>query len=92
MAALIEGRDWARSPLGPLEDWSPTLKAATAMILPADSQIVMFWGPDFAAIYNDAYAPTIGDKHPDALGRPAREYWAERAALISKAMVSCDGP
>ncbi len=67
MAALIEGRDWSRSPLGPLEDWSPTLKAATAMILPADSQIVMFWGPDFAAIYNDAYAPTIGDKHPDAL-------------------------
>ena len=77
MAALIQGRDWSRSPLGPLEDWSPTLKAATAMILPADSQIVMFWGPEFAAIYNDAYAPTIGDKHPDALGRPAREYWAE---------------
>ena len=77
MAALIEGRDWSRSPLGPLEDWSPTLKAATAMILPADSQIVMFWGPEFVAIYNDAYAPTIGDKHPDALGRPAREYWAE---------------
>ena len=27
--------------------------------------------------YNDAYAPTIGDKHPRALGRPARESWTE---------------
>ncbi len=47
------------------------------MILPADSQIVLFWGPEFVAFYNDAYASTIGDKHPDALGRPASEYWAE---------------
>ena len=47
------------------------------MILPADSQIVMFWGPEFAALYNDPYAPTIGDKHPKALGCPASEYWAE---------------
>jgi two-component sensor histidine kinase len=29
------------------------------------------------ALYNDAYASTIGDKHPRALGRPARENWAE---------------
>jgi two-component sensor histidine kinase len=46
-------------------------------MLPAQAQIVLFWGPDFVALYNDAYAPTIGDKHPIALGRPARENWAE---------------
>ncbi len=77
LAALIETRDWSGSPLGPPEQWSSTLKAAAAMMLPAHSQIVLFWGPEFAALYNDAYAPTIGDKHPHALGRPAREYWAE---------------
>ena len=37
----------------------------------------MFWGPDYIALYNDAYAPTIGDKHPSALGRPASEGWRE---------------
>ncbi len=37
----------------------------------------MFWGEDFVALYNDAYAPTIGDKHPRALGRPAKENWTE---------------
>jgi two-component sensor histidine kinase len=46
-------------------------------MLPAQAQIVLFWGPDFVALYNDAYAPTIGGKHPKALGRPARENWAE---------------
>jgi PAS domain S-box-containing protein len=47
------------------------------MILPAQAEIVLFWGPDFVAFYNDAYAPTIGNKHPRALGRPARENWSE---------------
>ena len=32
---------------------------------------MLFWGREFVALYNDAYAPTIGDKHPKALGRPA---------------------
>lgn len=46
-------------------------------MLPAQAQIVLFYGPEFVALYNDAYAPTIGGKHPKALGRPARESWAE---------------
>jgi PAS domain S-box-containing protein len=47
------------------------------MILPARAEIVLFWGPHFVAFYNDAYAPTIGNKHPRALGRPAHENWSE---------------
>jgi two-component sensor histidine kinase len=46
-------------------------------MLPAKAQIVLFWGPEFVALYNDAYAPTIGEKHPRALGQPARQNWAE---------------
>ncbi|HET9811161.1 MAG TPA: GAF domain-containing protein [Sphingomicrobium sp.] len=77
MAALMRARDWSQSPLGPPESWPDELKSAVAIMLPADVQIVLFWGPDYVALYNDAYAPTIGDKHPDALGRPARENWSE---------------
>ena len=47
------------------------------LMLPAKAQIVLFWGPDFLALYNDAYAPTIGNKHPTAFARPARESWME---------------
>jgi len=77
MAALIHGYDWASSPLGPRSAWPACLTSAVEIMLPAQAQIVMFWGEDFVALYNDAYAPTIGEKHPQALGRPARENWSE---------------
>jgi PAS domain S-box-containing protein len=77
MGALIRALDWSRTSLGPLSDWPPHLKATIDLMLPAKAEIVLFWGPDFIALYNDAYAPTIGHKHPRALGRPARENWEE---------------
>lgn len=77
MAALIFGFDWARTSLGPRSAWPACLTSAVDIMLSAQAQIVMFWGEDFVALYNDAYAPTIGEKHPQALGRPARENWAE---------------
>jgi PAS domain S-box-containing protein len=75
--ALIGAADWSQSPLGPPEQWPQTLKSTISVILPSAAQIVLFWGPEFVAVYNDAYAPTIGEKHPRALGRPARENWSE---------------
>jgi two-component sensor histidine kinase len=77
VAGLIRDYRWDSSPLGPPEAWTPSLRTAADLMLAAEAQIVMFCGPDFVAVYNDAYAPTIGDKHPRALGRPARENWAE---------------
>ncbi len=77
VAKLLVARDWSDSPLGPPEGWSPSLGTAVAMLLRASAEIVLFWGPEFIALYNDSYAPTIGSKHPRALGRPAQENWAE---------------
>src|SRR6185295_17737901 len=75
--ALLRALDWSITSLGPMAGWPAHLKSAVSLMLPARAQIVLFWGPDFVALYNDAYAPTIGEKHPRALGRPARENWAE---------------
>ena len=77
MGALMRDRDWSRSPLGDPEHWSSSLKTTVGLLLRAEAQIVLFWGHEFVALYNDAYAPTIGDKHPRALGRPACENWIE---------------
>ncbi len=77
LGALMRAKDWSTSPLGPVAQWSPALRSAVGIMLPAQVQIVMFWGPEFVALYNDAYAPTIGNKHPSALGRPAQEHWTE---------------
>ncbi|WP_275786377.1 PAS domain S-box protein [Pararhizobium gei] len=54
-----------------------SLKVMIDTIIAAPLQIVLFWGPDYKAFYNDTYAPTIGNKHPHAFGRPASENWAE---------------
>ncbi|MGV9976256.1 SpoIIE family protein phosphatase [Micromonospora wenchangensis] len=77
MGRRLRGHDWAASPLGSPDTWPAALSHAIGMMLSSRAQIVMFWGPDQLAFYNDAYRPTIGDKHPVALGRPAREHWAE---------------
>lgn len=74
---LIADSDWEGTPLGPRSQWPSSLRNTVDVLLRSDAEIVLFWGPEFIAIYNDAYAPTIGDKHPRALGRPARENWSE---------------
>jgi PAS domain S-box-containing protein len=77
LAALIRRYDWAGTSLGPMSSWPIQLRCAVDIALPSRAQIVMFCGPEFVAIYNDAYAPTIGTKHPAALGKPAIENWGE---------------
>ncbi|WP_171892230.1 sensor histidine kinase [Mesorhizobium erdmanii] len=77
VAALMRDYRWDTSPIGPPDGWTPSLRTTVDLLLAAQAEIVLFCGPEFIALYNDAYAPTIGDKHPRALGRPARENWAE---------------
>jgi PAS domain S-box-containing protein len=77
LGALIRAKDWAATPLGPIDDWPQSLRSAVSILLPSRAQIVLFWGPEFVAVYNDAYRPVFGSKHPTALGKPAREAWSE---------------
>jgi PAS domain S-box-containing protein len=77
MPAFVEGVDWAATQLGPRASWSPCLKQVVDLILASAFPMALRWGPDFILIYNDGYRPILGDKHPWALGRPAREAWAE---------------
>lgn len=77
MGALVRAHDWSSTAVGSLENWPQSLRSAVSILLPSRAQICLFWGPDFVAIYNDAYRPTLGIKHPWALGRPAREVWSE---------------
>ena len=39
--------------------------------------MLLWWGPEYVQIYNDAYRPIPGAKHPRSMGQPARECWAE---------------
>ena len=77
MGARMREMDWSLTPLGPPEHWPQSLRSTVSLLLPSKSQIVLFWGPEFIVLYNDAYRPVFGAKHPDALGRPGSEAWNE---------------
>lgn len=77
MGKLIRSTDWASTQLGPIESWPQSLRSAVSILLPSKAQIAMFWGPDLITLYNDAYRPVLGKKHPGALGLPIREVWSE---------------
>jgi len=73
---LIAGHDWTQTSLGPIETWPGPLVDTLSMMLSAPSPMVLFWGAELIALYNDAYAFAIGDRHPDALGGRGADKWA----------------
>jgi PAS domain S-box-containing protein len=83
MGARIRAMDWSPNPLGPVESWPQSLRSAVSIMLPSKAQIALFWGEELITLYNDAYRPVFGAKHPSALGKPIREAWDElwRAGL-----------
>ncbi|VTT96645.1 pas pac sensor hybrid histidine kinase : PAS/PAC sensor hybrid histidine kinase OS=Haliangium ochraceum (strain DSM 14365 / JCM 11303 / SMP-2) GN=Hoch_3141 PE=4 SV=1: GAF_2: HisKA: HATPase_c: Response_reg: PAS_9: HisKA: HATPase_c: Response_reg [Gemmataceae bacterium] len=70
--------DWSKTPVGPRASWPQSLRTIVRVMLDSRYAMWLGWGPEFTFFYNDAYARmTLGAKHPWALGRPAREVWAE---------------
>jgi signal transduction histidine kinase/DNA-binding response OmpR family regulator len=74
--------DWHSTPLGPPAGWPPELCNAVATMLASRAQMIVMWGPEYCALYNDAYIATMGSKHPGYLGRPGREMWAEAWSVL----------
>lgn len=74
---LVRGTDWARTALGPAADWPQSLRTVVSLLINSRYPMFVFWGPQAVQIYNDSYAPILGDRHPWAMGRPAREIWSE---------------
>ncbi len=77
MPALISSYDWSATPLGPAGAWSPALRTMVRILLANRFPMLLWWGPEYISIYNDAYRPVLGRKHPSALGQPVREVWSE---------------
>src|SRR5208283_646644 len=63
--------------LGPPENWPHSLSSLVNACLDSPFPLALHWGSEYILIYNDAWAPYAGDKHPWALGQPGREVWPE---------------
>ena len=77
LGALIRAFDWSSTPLGPLGSWPQSLRTAVGLMLQLRQPAYIAWGPEQISLYNDGYIPICGAKHPQGLGLPARDLWAE---------------
>src|SRR5262249_1706565 len=77
MGALIRSIDWSKTPLGPPGSWSLSLRMMVTFLLANRFPLLLWWGPEYVQIYNAAYRPVPGTKHPQSMGQRARECWPE---------------
>lgn len=77
MGERMRAFDWSQTALGAVGSWSPALRMMVRLLLVNRFQLILWWGPEFCQLYNDAYRPVLGTKHPQALGQPARDCWPE---------------
>jgi signal transduction histidine kinase len=83
MARLCRDFDWAATPLGPVDEWSRSLRTMASAVLTSRNPMLLFWGPELIQLYNDAFRPSLGPatgpapRHPRALGMPAAEFWTD---------------
>lgn len=80
--SLMRQRDWSASPIGSPEHWSHTLKTVVDLMLASRQPMFIAWGPEEIWLYNDAFIPILGRKHPEALGASAMEVWSEARDVL----------
>ncbi|HET7400432.1 MAG TPA: ATP-binding protein, partial [Usitatibacter sp.] len=77
MGELMRTLDWSATGLGPISQWPQSLRTSVSTCLNSRFPILIWWGPEFVMLYNDAYSEIIAAKHPRALGQRGRECWPE---------------
>ncbi len=77
MGKRMRAHPWHETPLGPPDTWPGSLRSAVSICLNANFPTAIYWGQDLRLLYNDAWAPIPGERHPGALGRPGQEVWSD---------------
>ncbi len=75
--SLLRSVDWSQTPIGAMSTWSPVLRTMVGVCLSSGFPIVIHWGPELVALYNDAFIEVLRGRHPMAFGRPAKDIWGE---------------
>ena len=84
MGERIRAHDWGASPLGEPGSWPQPLKTLVTLMLSSKQPMFIAWGAEQTWLYNDAFTPILGAKHPAALGRPALgEVWSEAREVLA---------
>jgi len=83
MGERIRAFPWAGTSLGEPQDWPQALRTTVRILLTTGHPTMIFWGPELACLYNDAFSRSLGpEKHPGILGAPGRRAWEEVWPLV----------
>jgi PAS domain S-box-containing protein len=83
MGRRMRGQDWTRTPLGPPDGWPQGLKTLVGLMLASEQPMFLAWGEAQTWLYNDAFIPIMGVKHPALLARGAiTEVWSEAREVL----------
>ncbi|WP_406695683.1 ATP-binding protein [Singulisphaera sp. Ch08] len=82
MGSLLRSFDWSKTPIGGVETWSPTLSQTVLRLLANRCPRILWWGPHYVQIYNDAMRLILGARHPKSVGQPAAECWSEHWEVL----------
>jgi PAS domain S-box-containing protein len=92
MVALIADFDWSDTPLGPQRTWPRELQTLAGVMLRSPQPMALAWGRTLSFLYNDAWRPFCGHRHPAALGMPLRRVWEQAwPALAPMVQAVLDG-
>lgn len=88
---FIKNFDWSSTPLGPIEQWSDSLRSMVVSISTNPDPRLIVWGEELILIYNESCAVKLGDKHPRAMGKSAAEVhaeiWPQMTSLLAPALI-----
>ena len=77
MGQRIREFDWCSSPLGPIDRWPQALRWTASLCLDSSFPSAIYWSDTHILMYNDAWIAVAADRHPQALGRAAKEVWPD---------------
>ena len=80
---LMASVDMTAAAIGAPETWPDSLVSYVDLVLDSRQPMFLAWGSELTFIYNDAYAPILGAKHPAAMARPFKDVWSDIWPQIS---------
>lgn len=84
-AHFIQNFDWSSTKLGPMDTWPRKLREVFNLVMVDSRPVALYWGDEFALVYNESFANTMGSQHPSFLGRRCKDIWPEaKDTLIGK--------
>ncbi|KAF6225924.1 hypothetical protein HO173_012696 [Letharia columbiana] len=87
---FFKSTDWSSTALGPLDTWSGCLRQMTRLLMSDSRGACIFWGPQRAVLYNEAYIAVASRKHPGLMGATLERAWAEVAKDLEPVFLTAE--